>query len=132
MRREAEVRRTKGAAVHPMTLRVLKKIGEDIALARRARRISVEEFSDRAGISRATLYRLEQGDPGVSLNTFVMTLHVLGLLDKLSDIVDVRTDDVGLMVMRADIPKRIVKRRATPSSRKEHEVSEDPPDIVGW
>lgn len=132
MKREEGVRKTKGSAVHPMTLRALKKIGHDIGVARRARRMSVDDFSGRAGISRTTLYRLEKGDPGVSLNTFVMALHVLGQLEKLQDIVDSRSDDIGLMVMRGDVPQRIVKRRTKTDPLDEVDEGPDPYGIAGW
>lgn len=132
MNDEGKIRRTKGSVVHPMTQRTLRKIGQDIGLARRARRMSVEDFSERAGISRTTLYRLEQGDPGVSLNTLVMALHVLGNLEKLLDVVDSRSDDVGLMLMRGDVPKRIVRTRPKPGSRGDEDVAPDSTDIAGW
>lgn len=132
MKQEESIRKTKGSSVHPMTARTLKKIGHDIGLARRVRRMSVDDFSDRAGISRTTLYRLEKGDPGVSLNTFVMALHVLGGLEKLQDIVDVRSDDIGLMVMRGDVPQRIVKPRSKAASNEDVDMGLDPNDIAGW
>lgn len=117
----SSVSRTKGSAVHPMTQRAISKLGRDIALARRARRISAEEFAERAGISRATLYRLEHGDAGVSLNTLAMVLHVLGRMDLLSNLLDASVDDVGLMMMRGQVPKRIAKTKAKPSTQKRNE-----------
>ncbi|MCS0460778.1 helix-turn-helix transcriptional regulator [Rhizobium favelukesii] len=41
----------------------MRKIGEDISVARRIRRIAADDFARRIGISRATLHRLENGDP---------------------------------------------------------------------
>ena len=63
------------------------------------------------GSSRATLYRLEKGDPGVSLNTLAMALNVLGRLDLLENLFDQTKDDIGLMVMRQSVPMRVTKPR---------------------
>lgn len=124
------MRRTKGSVVQPATSRVLSKLGKDIALSRRARRLSTEDFAARAGISRATLHRLEKGDPGVSLNTLAMALHVLGRLDLLKNLIDPMNDDVGLMLMRGQVPKRIFRGKA----RKAGEGAADTPrtDVMEW
>jgi transcriptional regulator with XRE-family HTH domain len=79
--------RTKGSAVHPSVERGIAKLGDDLSFARRARQISTTDMAARMGISRSTLHRLEAGDPGVSLNTLAMALSVLGLFDRLIDLV---------------------------------------------
>jgi transcriptional regulator with XRE-family HTH domain len=122
--------KTKGAVVHPMTQRALLKLGKDIALARRSRRIAAADFAERAGISRATLYRLEKGDAGASLNTLAMALHVLGRLDHLTNLLDVSSDDVGLMMMRGDVPKRVA--RAKVSRPPDGESQPDSSDLEEW
>ena len=43
----------------------LVKLGADIAIARKKRRISTVSMAERAFISRATLYKVEKGDPTV-------------------------------------------------------------------
>lgn len=58
----------------PMPLpveRALVAAGDDLALARRRRGLSTSSMAERAGISTKTLYRLEQGDPGVSWGAVV-------------------------------------------------------------
>ncbi len=115
MKRESGIRTTKGSAVYPAVERAVAKLGHDISLARRARRIPAEEFAARVGISRATLHRLENGDPGVSVNTLAMALFALGRLDLLSQLADQPKDEVGLMLMRQNVPKRISRRRGSRS-----------------
>lgn len=105
------LKKTKGGLVHRQVERVLRKLGEDISHARRGRRIGTEDFANRMGISRATLHRLEKGDPGISLNTLAMAMHALGRLNTLRDIMDPAGDDVLIMQMREQAPKRIGKRR---------------------
>lgn len=106
-----KVARTKGSVVHPSIARGIARLGRDISRARRARRISTTDMAARMGVGRSTLHRLEQGDPGVSLNTLAMALSVLGLFDRLADLVDPAADDIGLMLAEKTLPKNVVSRR---------------------
>jgi transcriptional regulator with XRE-family HTH domain len=87
--------------------RALRKLGEDIRDARRRRRIPLELLADRVSVSRATLYKVERGDPGVSIGTYARVLFVLGLLDRLAELADVRSDTVGLELEEEHLPQRI-------------------------
>lgn len=49
----------------------LRKLGRDLALARRKRGISTSDMAARLFVSRDTLWRLERGDPTVALGTLV-------------------------------------------------------------
>jgi transcriptional regulator with XRE-family HTH domain len=60
-------------------MRLLISLGERIYQARLRRRIPLVEFSQRIGVSRETVYRIEQGDPSVSMGTVARALAVLGL-----------------------------------------------------
>ncbi len=125
------VARTKGGVVHPSTTRGIARLGRDISRARRARRISTTEMAARMGVGRSTLHRLEQGDPGVSLNTLAMALSVLGLFDRLADLADPADDDIGLMMAQKALPKNV--RRRAPSRQPPGPASgadDDAPE--GW
>jgi transcriptional regulator with XRE-family HTH domain len=89
--------------------RALTKLGEDIKAARIRRRISTPVMAERLSISRMTLLKLEHGDPGVSIGTYATALFVLGLISRLSDLTDVRHDDIGLQLDEERLPKRIRK-----------------------
>ena len=102
---------TKGSVVHPVVQHGLSKLGSDIAHARRARKLSTLDMADRMGVDRGTLRRLENGDSGVSLNTLAMALHALGMLDRIADLADRATDDIGLTAAYSAVPKRISKSR---------------------
>ncbi|RNM09145.1 XRE family transcriptional regulator [Dickeya undicola] len=100
----SKLRRTKGSVVRPSTEAVLVKLGKDIEFARRVRGISADTFAKSAGISRSTLHRLERGDgAGISLNTLAMVLTILGKLDLLSNLIDMRNDDIGLSMLRESV-----------------------------
>lgn len=101
----SNVVRTKGGVVHSQILRGIEKLGNDISDALRVRRISVEDFAQRIGISRATMFRLERGDPVVSLHTLAMGLHALGRLDALASLAGMAADDIGLMLSRREAPE---------------------------
>ena len=57
----------KEVLLHPRERRYLAEVGKQIRLARLRRRISCDLCAERAKISRATLWKIEKGDPSVSL-----------------------------------------------------------------
>lgn len=75
----------------PQVAKQIQELGERIRLARLRRELSTILFSERMGVSRETLRRLEAGDPNIALGTYMRALRVLGL-DK--DIDAVARDDV--------------------------------------
>ncbi len=91
--------------------KALRKLGADIANARRRRRISTAVMAQRVRISRTTLYRLEHGDPNVSMLAYATALFVLGLADRLAEIADARFDRLGLDLDEERLPKRIRTRK---------------------
>ncbi len=60
----------------------------------------------RAGTSASSIARLEKGDPGVAIGTLADVLVVLGLLERLADLIDVRKDDLGLALSNVRLPQR--------------------------
>ena len=86
--------------------RTLKKLGADIKDARIRRRITTEMMTQRAGITRPTLAKVEKGDPMTSMGIYAKVLFVLGLSDKLEDIADIRFDRIGLVLDAEKLPKR--------------------------
>jgi transcriptional regulator with XRE-family HTH domain len=67
----------------PAQQRLLNTVGENIRLARLRRDLSAAQVAERAGISRTTLYKVETGDPGVAIGTWLKALFVLSLEDDL-------------------------------------------------
>jgi transcriptional regulator with XRE-family HTH domain len=104
--------RTRPAMPLPVK-RALAKLGDDIRSARTRRRISTTVMAERAFITRTTLYKVERGDPGVSLGIYATVLFVLGFTERLAVIADVRTDDVGLQLDEERLPRRIRQRTST-------------------
>lgn len=75
---------SKAPVTFPSENRLLSELGERLRLARRRRKLSSTTVSQRAGISRTTLYKAEQGDATVTLGTYLRILAVLGLENDLA------------------------------------------------
>lgn len=71
--------KTKKQILFPKHQKILDQLGENIKLARKRRSFTTTQVSERAGINRKTLYRIEKGDPGVTLGAYFNVLRVLGL-----------------------------------------------------
>ena len=63
----------------PRQRRQFIQLGERLKLARLRRRLSATLVAERAGISRATLHKIELGDPNVAMGSYFQILRVLGL-----------------------------------------------------
>ncbi len=87
--------------------RALRKLGQDISDARRRRRITVKLLAERADISRATLLKIEKGDPTVSFGRYASILFALGMIDRLSSLADSSNDLLGRRLEDERLPQRI-------------------------
>ncbi len=88
-------------------VRALRKLGSDLRDARRRRRIPTALLAERALISRVTLGRIENGDPGASAGSYATVLFVLGMEGRLADLADASHDIVGVSLEDERLPKRI-------------------------
>ena len=98
----------------PAASRQLASLGERLRTARLRRRYSAESVAKRAGVARTTLYRVEEGDPGVSIATYASVLRVLGLQDDL-DLV-ARDDVLGRKLQDLELPTRKIAPRRAPGN----------------
>ena len=62
------------------------------------------------GVSVGTVKRLEAGDPGVGLGSLAMALLAFGDIDRLANLISEESDDIGLILDRTNLPKRIRRR----------------------
>ncbi len=81
---------SKKQVLFPKHQQILEKVGENIKLARKRRGLTTIQVSERAGIDRSTLVRIEKGDARVSLGAYFNVMRVLGLQD---DFLKIATDD---------------------------------------
>ncbi len=74
----------------PKHQKILEKLGENIRLARKRRKLTTLQVAERANIDRSTLYYIEKGNGSVSIASYFNTLRVLGLQD---DFLKLAADD---------------------------------------
>ena len=89
----------------------LRKLGHDLALARRKRGIATTDMAARLFVSRDTLWRLERGDPTVSLGTLATAAFILKLHDRLTNLAAPGTDELALSLDERRLPQRIRRSR---------------------
>lgn len=100
----------------PAVRRALRQSAGDIAVWRRLRGLTQVQLADRAGISRDTLTRLEQGDGGVSTENLLRVLRALGILDSVTAALDPYASDVGRLRSEQRLPQRVRPRSLGGSS----------------
>lgn len=66
----------------------IKRLGQNIQIARKRRKLSVSELAAKSDVSRQAIMRVEKGDPSVGIAKVFNILNALGLLKGLSDLVD--------------------------------------------
>jgi transcriptional regulator with XRE-family HTH domain len=87
-------------------------MGQNLRMARLRRKISAEQLSVRAGISRSTLWMIEKGSPAVAIGAYAQVLFVLGLDN---DLLLVGADDeLGrkLQDAKLQVKKRAPKKKS--------------------
>ncbi|CAB3675709.1 helix-turn-helix domain-containing protein [Achromobacter piechaudii] len=110
----------KPPVVFPQEQRLLSELGERLRLARKRRKLSNTVVAQRAGVSRTTVYKVEAGDPGATLGTYVRVLAVLGL-----------EDDLKLLAADDRIGRKLQDLALEPPPRPKRKRTPSPPDSDG-
>nr|WP_314889958.1 helix-turn-helix domain-containing protein [Actinomyces oris] len=87
--------------------RQLTEFGEHVRGWRMVLGLTAQQVSERAGITRDTLRKIESGNPNVSFNSVTQVLRALGILDQLVDAADPLASGIGRL--RAG---RLTRKRA--------------------
>ena len=90
----------------------LKKLGEQLAIARVRRKESQRVWAKRMGVSVPTLIRLEHGDPGVGIGIVATALWMVGRVEALGALADPALDRGALERDVRDAQKRRAVRSA--------------------
>ena len=84
--------------------RILSELGENIKLARLRRKLSAEQVSQRANISRPTLISIEKGSESVGMGLYLQVLVVLGLENDL--LLVAKDDELGRKLQDANLTNK--------------------------
>ncbi len=96
----------------PPVERSLRRLGENISLARRRRGWTQQALAERIEASSATVRRLEHGDPGIAVQHLARTLDVLGGMATLDSLLETSRDAVGQTLMDEKLPQRVRPSRS--------------------
>lgn len=91
---------------------ILEEVGENIKLARLRRKITTTMLAERAGISRVTLRKIENGESSVTMAIYANVLFCLGLEKDLLHLAG--GDPLGRRLQDAELThtnKRVAKRK---------------------
>ena len=101
---------------------LLKELGRRIAFLRVSARMKQEELSEKTGISRYALSRLENGAGGIRLESFLAVLRCLNVLNRLTTVLPepaltpLQLAELEKKGLKHSVPKR-VRTRHQPTAR---------------
>lgn len=84
-----------------------RMIGEQFVAWRKLQGLTTQQVSERAGISRTTLRRVETGDTGVGVQAFLSVARALGVLDDVVKATDPYESDLGRARADEILPQRV-------------------------
>jgi transcriptional regulator with XRE-family HTH domain len=106
------------SSLPPAASQALRKLGENLAIARVRRRETQRAWAKRIGVSIPTLIRLEHGDPGVGIGIVATALWMMGRAQALAEVAD-PAKDLGALEreVRAAASRRSVRSRGSVDAR---------------
>ena len=96
---------------------LLKELGRRVAFLRVSARMKQEDLSEKTGISRYALSRLENGAGGIRLESFLAVLRCLNVLNRLTTVLPepaltpLQLAELEKKGLRKSMPKRVRTRR---------------------
>lgn len=80
----------------PAALAALRKLGADLAIARKRRKQPLRAWAARLEVSVPTLMKMEKGDAAVSIGVYATALWIIGRHHALSAVADPKEDVAAL------------------------------------
>lgn len=84
----------------------MRELGENFATWRKLRLLTVSQLADRAGVSVATVSRMEAGK-GCTVESLWRISRALGILKEMSEASDPFNSDVGRLRADNALPQRV-------------------------
>ena len=123
----------------PPVARALRQLGHDLSVARRTRRWTQQDLAQRMDISVSTVRRMEDGNPGTALHTFLRALHVLGRLEDMVNVMALDQDTLGLALTQQQLPQRVrspggkkAKARQSGAPAEDGQTTTDDDELKGF
>jgi len=91
------------------TQRRASEIGQNLRAWRKLLNLTSQQVAERAGISRPTLRRLENGE-SVGHHVFLSVSQALGIADRIVEATDPWETDLGRMRSDQELPERVRRR----------------------
>ena len=111
---------TSPADYPPVVLQQIEKLAQNIAVARKRRGETQAQWAKKLGVSQPTFARIERGDPGVAMASYVMCMWLIDPAVGLADLVSPQSDQSAL---EREVRKITKKRKAA--------VPADPAKLAG-
>lgn len=89
------------AVIFPAKRKILDILGANIKLARKRRNFTQNIISQRTGLSRTTINKIEKGEPSVSIGHYFAVLATLDLAEDLSNVA--KDDEFGRRLQDAQL-----------------------------
>lgn len=104
----------------PEVRKALDGLGVALRTGRLRRRWSQAELAERLSVSRATVQRMENGDPGVSVGAWAMAAWLLGRISAFEETFAPSHDAAGVRLERQQM-----KRRGAPTTHRHRDLDDD-------
>ena len=98
----------------PASAAALRRLGADLATARKRRKQSLRDWAARLNVSVPTLVRMEKGDPTVSMGVYATALWLINRQQALASVADPQQDLAALETEVGEAARRYRRSAATP------------------
>ena len=103
----------------PQVELAIRRLGEDLCIARKRRGESRRLWADRIGVSEPTVVRMENGDPAVAIGIYATALWLMGRVGELGELASPEFDLGALQESIEVAKKRSVRKSVSIQSRLE-------------
>lgn len=86
------------------------QLGRNLRVARKRRKKTINEVAEMAGVSPATIKRVEAGEPSVKLAIYLAIMEVFQLFNTIS-FADPESDTIGMTLEKQRMPSRIRRKK---------------------
>ena len=89
----------------------LRRLGENLRLARTRRKLTIQEAAEKIGTGRRAVMEAEKGKASTASGVYVALLWAYDLLGPLSELADPNADEQGLALASGKEKTRVHKSR---------------------